>query len=68
MKQVISILIIISSINIQACSTRQWYETVHQNQKLQCQKLPPSEYAGCMEQANEAYDKYKQKRDEVINE
>jgi len=68
MKKVANMLLVISIILVSACSTRAWYETVHQNQKLQCQKLPPSEYAECMEQASETYDKYKRKRDEVVNE
>ena len=68
MKKSATILLILSIIFIHACSTRQWYETVHQNQRIQCQKLPPSEYAECIERANESYDTYKQKRDEVIKE
>ena len=59
---------LLSIIFVSGCSSRQWYETVHQNQRLQCQKVPYNEYAECMERANETYDSYKQKRDEVVKE
>lgn len=62
------ILVIVLVMLLQACSSRQLYETVHQNQRLQCQKVPYSEYAECMERANETYDEYQRKRKDSIEE
>lgn len=60
------ILVMVLVMLLQACSSRQLYETVHQNQRIQCQKVPYSEYAECMERANETYDEYTRKREESI--
>ncbi|WP_126454755.1 hypothetical protein [Sulfuriflexus mobilis] len=60
------ILIMSSIVFMQACSSRQVYESIQLNQKLECQKLPHSEYAECMERAGENYEKYTQEREEVI--
>lgn len=68
MDKAVYFLVILFFVCLQGCSSRQWYETVHQNQKIQCQKVPYNEYAECMERANETYDQYKRKRDEVVKE
>lgn len=68
MNKISIFLMLLSILFVPGCSSRQWYETVHQNQRLQCQKVPYSEYAECMERANETYDSYKQKRDEAVKE
>lgn len=68
MKSIVILIMMVFIFFIQACSSRQWYETVHQNQRIQCQKVPYNEYAECMERANETYDQYKRKRDEVVKE
>ncbi len=61
-----SLLIILLIIYIQACSSRQVYDSIQHSQKLECQKVPYSEYDECIERTNESYDNYKQKREEVI--
>lgn len=51
-----------------ACSNRQVYDAVQQNQQLECQKLQGSQYEECMEQLSEPYDSYKSSRDELLKD
>ena len=51
-----------------ACSTRQVYDAIQQNQQLECQKLPGTRYEECMKQVSEPYDSYKRDRDELMKE
>lgn len=66
MNKVSYMLIMLSIVFIQSCSSEQVYESIQQNQRLECQKLPHSEYAECMERAGENYEKYTREREEVI--
>jgi len=68
MNKVGSVLIILSVVYMQACSSRQVYDSIQYNQKLKCQEIPHSEYDDCMERTRESYDKYKEKRDEAVGE
>jgi len=68
MNRAIILLLALLTISIQACSSRQMYNSMQYNRKLECQKVPSSDYDECIERTNESYDKYKQKRDEVIKE
>jgi len=63
-----SLLLILLTISIQACSSRQMYDSMQYNKKFECISVPSSDYDECIERANESYDKYKQKRDEAIKE
>jgi len=51
---------------LQGCSTRQVYDSLHNNQKIRCQSLPPSQYSECMEQVSDSYEKHTRQRKEVI--
>jgi hypothetical protein len=48
---------------LSACSHRQVYDAIQQNQQLECQKLPGTQYEECMKQVSEPYDAYKRDRD-----
>jgi len=52
---------------LQACSSRQVYESAKMRNQVRCQQLPPSQYEECMQQADETYDDYKEKRESVEN-
>jgi hypothetical protein len=46
-----------------ACTQRQVYTAIQQNQQLECQKLPQqSAYEECMKQVSEPYDDYQRDR------
>jgi len=68
MNKIGSLLIILSIVYVQACSSRQVYDSIQHNQKLECQEVPHSEYDDCMERTRESYEEYKEKRDTVIDE
>jgi hypothetical protein len=51
-----------------ACSNRQVYTAIQQNQQLECQKLPGTQYEECMKQVSEPYDVYKRDRDELVED
>ena len=50
---------------LQSCSNELAFEAIRSRQKIECQQLPPAQYAECMEGLNESYKSYKQKRDEL---
>jgi len=66
MKKYGSLIIILLVIYMQACSTRQVYDSIQYNERLKCQEVHHSEYDDCIERTSESYDKYKEKRDAVI--
>jgi hypothetical protein len=59
-------IIIFFIVFMQACSTKQVYDSMQYNQRLECKKAPFSEYDECIERANESYEEYKLKREDAI--
>ena len=59
--------VIIVSIAIGACTTKQLYNELQHNQKLECEKLPPSQYDECMQEASDSYEEYKREREDILN-
>lgn len=51
---------------IAACTNKAIYQSVQHNEQLKCQKAPPQEYQGCMDQHSQSYQSYKQSRDEIM--
>ncbi len=47
------------------CSNKEIYDNVQHNQRLECQKLPPSQYDDCMKKAEESYDEYQRKKESL---
>jgi len=60
------IIVIISLTLLHGCNSRQVYDSLHGNQKIRCQSLPPSQYSECMEQVSDSYEKHTRERNEVI--
>jgi hypothetical protein len=49
------------------CTTGGAYESIRQNQRNQCNRLPAgSEKDECLQKTSEDYDGYKRKRDEAL--
>jgi len=60
--------LLLCALALSACSNRQVYDAIQQNQQLECQKLPGTQYEECMKQVSEPYDAYKRERDELKKE
>ncbi|MCP5123517.1 MAG: hypothetical protein H6984_13770 [Pseudomonadales bacterium] len=60
--------VLLCVLALAACSQRQVYDTIQNNQQLECQKLPGTQYEECMKQVSEPYDDYKRERDELVKE
>lgn len=57
--------VLLLTLVLPACTNRQVYEAIQQNQQLECQKLPGDQYDKCMEELSESYDTYQRERDEL---
>ena len=64
MNKLLVFFILFMAVLISACSNRQIYEAIQNNQKLECQKLQQDEYEKCMDRLSESYDQYQNKRQE----
>ncbi len=62
------VALVLCALALSACSNRQVYDTIQNNQQLECQKLPGTQYEECMKQVSEPYDQYKRDRDELTKE
>lgn len=49
-----------------ACSARQTYDAMAENQRTQCLQRPPSQQADCLAQPQISYEEYLRRRDEAI--
>lgn len=48
-----------------ACSNKAVYSNIQHNQRLECEKLPPSQYEDCMAESGGSFEAYQQQRDEL---
>ncbi len=55
-------ILIVPWMALYACSNKQIYENIRQNQQLECQKGPESQYDECMARLDESYESYTKKR------
>lgn len=55
--------LLLCTLALSACSNRQVYDAIQQNQQLECQKLQGTQYEECMKQVSQPYDAYKRDRD-----
>ncbi len=53
---------------LSACSNRQIYDTVQQNHRLECARLPDSAYEQCMAETGPDYDEYARQRDALMHD
>jgi len=58
-------LSLISVILIAACSNEQIYNSIQENQRLKCSKLPGSQYEECMRDFNTSYKEYEREGKET---
>ena len=49
-----------------ACTGRQAYDGIQQGKRVECQRLPLSQQARCLEDANISYDEYERRRKEAL--
>jgi hypothetical protein len=66
MKYFILVITMVALFSLQACSSQLLHSMFQAKQQNDCQTIPNSQYAECMEQANEIYDEYSNKRKEII--
>lgn len=52
-------------LTLSACTTSNWYHGMKASEKVQCLNVPQSEYEDCMKNAQESYEEYKEKREEL---
>lgn len=50
------------ALSAMACSNKQIYTAVQENQRLECRKLPQVQYDRCMEQLKTPYEDYERER------
>ena len=61
-------ILMLTATFIGGCGSKQVYESIQQNARYECQKLPPSAYQECIDQHSESFDLYTQKREEILEE
>ena len=66
--QGISILTLSCTLALAACSNRQVYDAIQDNQRLECAKLQGSQYEECMKQVSQPYDEYRREREDLIEQ
>lgn len=47
------------------CSNRAVYDNVQLNNRRECNRVPPSQYEECIQQASKTYEEYERERDEA---
>ena len=53
---------------LSACTNQQLYNGIQQNQQLECQKLPGSQYEKCMQEVSEPYEAYQRDYEELVQD
>lgn len=61
--QVFVLLLLITQLP--ACTNRGMYEGIQTSNRIECGKLPPSQYDECMERSSLSYDEYERQREET---
>lgn len=59
-------LLLFVTLFIVACSNKVIYESIQSNNRMECGKLPQSQYEECMKKADKAYEEYKIEREEAL--
>lgn len=58
--------IIFSLLAISACSNKQAYNAMQNNQRIECRKLPPTQIDQCLEENKQSYEEYKKEHEDYI--
>lgn len=64
--KVIPLLLVL--LILTGCSNRSIYENIQANNRMECSKLPPSQYDECVENANKSFDEYEREREEILRQ
>jgi hypothetical protein len=68
-KSISAAVVVLCSLFTVACTTKEAYEGIRGNRRLECNRLPNgSERDECLQRASEDYDTYKRKRDETLKQ
>ncbi|WP_415038896.1 hypothetical protein [Alcanivorax sp.] len=59
------VLLFTAAILLCACSEKAVYDNIQLNNRLQCDKVPLSEYDDCMSRASKPYEDYERERQEA---
>lgn len=59
-------LTIAITLSVMACSNKQIYTAVQDNQRLECGKLPQDQYEQCMQELEIPYEEYEQERQVIL--
>ena len=51
---------------LSACTNQEIYESNQHSQRLECQKLPPSQVQECLDRVNLSYEEYDELREEAL--
>jgi hypothetical protein len=62
----LSSLLIIALLLI-GCSHKQIYTAVQENRRVECSKLPQSQYENCMSEYDTSYEEYERERQAAFN-
>ena len=57
MKTTLLVLLILTG-----CSSKGAYEGIQASNRVECSKLPPSQYDKCIKSANKSYEEYERKQ------
>ena len=63
MKTTVLILLLLAG-----CSSKGTYEGIQAGNRIECSKLPPSQYDECIERANKSYEEYEYERKQTIED
>jgi len=62
------VLIISAIVLVAACSNKQVYTAIQQNQRFECTKLPQGESERCLRQFDTSYEQYEKDRQDIVKE
>ncbi|MFK8047283.1 MAG: hypothetical protein AB8B81_02495 [Halioglobus sp.] len=63
-----ALLLICIPIFLSACSNKQIYDNIQDNQRLECSKLPQQQYEDCMKDYDTSYEEYQRDRQDLEKE
>lgn len=55
-------------LSIVGCSNKGTYEGMQASNRLECSKLPPTQYEECMQNANKTFEEYERERRELLEQ
>ena len=64
-KVILAIPYLLMASILVACSNKAVYSNIQHNQRLECEKLPPSQYEDCMAESGGSFAEYQQHRNEL---